>query len=275
MSIGIALAAALVYGTGDFLGGLAARRAPLLSVLLLSQAVGLVGILAVAGLTGGTPRGLDLVAGAAGGIAGAAGLALLYGALASGQMSLVAPVTGVVAVAIPVAVGIAGGERPGAPQDAGIAVAVVAVALLGVSGSGVHLDGRRLLLAAGAGIAFGLFYVALSRASIHAGLWPVAAARGASVTVLGAISVATRRPPGFGRSRPAVVIAAGLFDVTANALYLLAVQRGSLSVVAVAVSLYPASTVVLSVLVLGERLRRAQLAGVVAALAAAALISAG
>ena len=120
----------MVFGTGDFFGGLATRRAPMLSVLVVSQGVGLVGMLAAALIAGGTPTGADLLLGAAGGLVGGAGVALLYRALATGTMALVAPVTGVVAAIVPVAVGIGAGERPALLQLLGIALAVVAVALL-------------------------------------------------------------------------------------------------------------------------------------------------
>lgn len=276
MSIGLALAAAIIFGSGDFLGGLASRRTPLLAVLLVSQGVGLAGMTIVAAITGGTVRGQDLLAGAAAGLAGGAGVAMLYRGLASGVMSLVAPITGVVAVVVPVAVGIGGGERPAALQYAGIALGIAAVVMLSAGGrEGARLSRSALLLAVGAGLAFGLFYVALARTSAAANLWPLVAARVASVAVLLALALALRRPPRFAPTHPLVIVGAGVFDVTANALYLLAVHRGLLSIVAVLVSLYPVSTVLCSLLVLGERLRYMQLAGVGAALAAVVLITAG
>jgi drug/metabolite transporter (DMT)-like permease len=245
-------------------------------VLLISQGIGLIGMLAVALALGGSPSGADLGYGALGGLAGAAGVAMLYGGLASGAMSLVAPITGVVAVVVPIAVGVGSGERPAALQYAGIVAAIAAVVLLSGSGSKAARLGRATLwLAVGAGIGFGLFYVAIAKTSMAANLWPLVAARGASVAVLLAASGVTRRRPGFGAANPLVIVGAGALDVTANALYLLAVHGGLLSIIAVLVSLYPVSTVLCSMVVLGERLRTPQVAGVGAAILAVVLITAG
>ena len=245
-------------------------------MLLLSQGIGLLGMLIVALVIGGSPSGADLGYGALGGLAGAAGVAMLYRGLASGAMSLVAPVTGVVAVVVPVAVGVGGGERPAALQYVGILLAVTAVALLSAGGSkAIRIRRATLLLAIGAGIGFGLFYVALARTSTDANLWPLVTARAASVLILVAASTGARRVPTFGRTNPLVIVGAGAFDVTANALYLLSVHGGLLSIVAVLVSLYPVATVLCSMIVLGERLRAPQLASVGIALTAVVLITAG
>ena len=147
-----------------------------------------------------------------------------------------------------------------------------------LSGGGTRrsrLGRGTLLLAIGAGLGFGLFYVAIAKTSMDANLWPLVTARGASVAVLLAVSAAMRRAPCFGAASPLVIIGAGVFDVSANALYLLAVHGGLLSIVAVLVSLYPVSTVLCSMVVLGERLRAPQVAGVGAALVAVVLITAG
>jgi drug/metabolite transporter (DMT)-like permease len=273
----LALAAAAVFGAGDFLGGFATRRLTLLSVVVISQAVGLAGMLCLAAALGGKPSGADLVAGAVAGLTGGAGVALLYRGLAIGTMALVAPITGIVAALVPVAAGLGVGERPGLLQLAGIAAAIAAVAMLSASKPlvGARLQRTALLLAIGSGIGFGLFYIALSKASAGAGMWPLVAARGASVSAFVLISIAVRRLPRLTRATAAPVAVAGVFDVAANALYLLAVHRGLLSVVAVLVSLYPAATVACSLVFLGERLRLIQAAGVLFALAAVVLITAG
>jgi len=233
-------------------------------------------MLIVAVVIGGNPSGADLGYGAMAGLAGAAGVAMLYRALASGAMSLVAPITGVVAVVVPIAVGVESGERPAALQYAGIVAAVIAVGLLSGGATSTSRLGRgTLLLALGAGLGFGLFYVAIAKTSMKADLWPLVTARGASVAALLALSALMRRAPSFGAANPLVIIGAGVFDVSANALYLLAVHGGLLSIVAVLVSLYPVSTVLCSMVVLGERLRAPQVAGVGAALVAVVLITAG
>jgi drug/metabolite transporter (DMT)-like permease len=245
-------------------------------VLVLSQGIGLIGTLIVAIVIGGHPGTGDLVYGAIGGLAGAAGVAMLYRGLASGAMSLVAPVTGVVAVVVPVAVGVGSGERPALVQYLGIVLAIAAVVVLSSGGPRTrHLTRAPLLLALGAGIAFGLFYVALARTSSGAELWPLVAARLASVAALLVAAGGARQVPRFGATNPLVILGAGIFDVSANALYLLAVHGGLLSIVAVLVSLYPVSTVLCSMAFLGERLRAAQIGGVGVALVAVVLITAG
>jgi uncharacterized membrane protein len=245
-------------------------------VIVISQGVGLVGMFAVAVVVGGTVGGGDLLYGAFGGLAGAAGVAMLYRGLASGAMSIVAPITGVVAVVVPVTVGIGGGDRPAILQYAGIGLAILAVALLSAGGQrAARLNRGTLLLAVGAGIGFGLFYASLAKTSPDANLWPLVAARLASVAVLLVVSGAARHMPSFGAANPLVIIGAGVFDVSANALYLLAVHGGLLSIVAVLVSLYPVSTVLCSMAFLGERLRAPQLAGVGAAVVAVVCITAG
>ncbi len=233
-------------------------------------------MLIVAAVIGGSPSGADLGYGALAGLAGAAGVAMLYRGLASGAMSLVAPITGVVAVVVPIVVGVGSGERPAALQYAGIIAALIAVGLLSGGGTRTSRLGRAtLLLAIGAGLGFGLFYVAIAKTSMNANLWPLVTARGASVAVLLAVSAALRRVPSFGAASALAIVGAGVFDVSANALYLLAVHGGLLSIVAVLVSLYPVSTVLCSMVVLGERLRAPQVAGVGAALVAVVLITAG
>ena len=234
-------------------------------------------MLVAALITGGTPSGSDLLLGAVGGLVGGAGVALLYRALATGTMALVAPVTGVVAATVPVAVGIGAGERPALLQLLGIALAVVAVALLsgGQPRSGARLRRTSLLIAVGSGVGFGVFYIALARTSAAAGLWPLVAARVASVTAFSGALGVRRERPSRGNGGLSLMIATGVFDVTANALYVIAVHRGLLSIVAVLVSLYPASTVLCSLVFLGERLRALQVVGVALALGAVALITAG
>lgn len=278
MSIGLALAAALVFGTGDFLGGLAARRTRVLTVLVVSHALGLAGMVAVSAAVGGSPTGADFVAGAIGGLGGGAGVAMLYRGLALGTMALVAPVTGVVAAFIPVVYGAVTGERPSPVQYSGVVLALIAVALISrtrrATGS-TPLRGLVLLLAIGSGAAFGLFYIALAKTSASAGLWPLVTARSASVTAFVLASAIARQPPRATRATLVLILAVGVFDVTANALYLVAVHHGLLSIVAVLVSLYPAATVLCALVFLRERLRTWQVAGVVVALAAVALITAG
>jgi drug/metabolite transporter (DMT)-like permease len=272
----LALGSSASYGTADFLGGLASRRAAATAVVLVSQSVGLATLAAVLALTDRQlPAAVDLGWGGLAGLCGMVGLVLFYRGLAAGTMSVVAPVTAVVSAIVPVVAGLALGERPGWLAMTGIALAVPAIVLLGWGGSppgtGRHVDRRALVLAAAAGVGFGLFFVTLSRASSDAGLWPVLAARVASVTALAVLITLQRAWGGVPAAVSSLSAGAGVLDTTANGLYLLAVQRGLLSEVAVLSSLYPASTIVLASTVLHERLARLQWWGL--ALAGVAVVA--
>lgn len=285
MAAVLALVAALAYGTGDFFGGLAARRLPPAAVVVRSNAVGLLGLLVALPIVGHdhlAPR--DLVYGALGGTAGAVGVLLLYRGLAQGTMSLVAPITAALSAVVPVSVGIAGGERPSAVALVGIPLALVAIVLLSRdpdgAGSATGLSPTLLATSIGAGLGFGLFFVAIDQAGDDAGLWPVVAGRGASVSifvVVAAVSASARvgGPSARIGTTPALLVACGLLDAGANALFLLATHQGMLTLVAVIGALYPASTLLLARVVLDERLARPQLGGVALAGIAVALVSAG
>jgi len=278
----LALLSAVAYGAGDFLGGMAARRLPPAAVVLRGNAVGLVGLVLAVPLVGDAELlGRDAAIGAAGGIVGGIGLLLLYRGLARGTMSVVAPITAVLSAVVPVLWGLATGERPAAVALVGVPLALVAIALL--AREPVDDDDRTtglsradLLTALGAGLGFGLFFVSLDATSDDAGLWPVVFGRTASVVLFALVAVTTASARAAGRSVPmALVVGCGLLDAGANALFLLATQRGLLTLVAVLGALYPASTLLLARVVLGERLARPQLGGVVLAGVAVVLVTAG
>lgn len=286
MAAVLALLSAVVYGAGDFAGGLASRRLPPVAVVWRTALLGLAGLLVVSTLAGAEEvRSGDLLAGAVGGLTGGVGILLLYRALAAGTMSVVAPVTAVLSAVVPVGFGIADGERPSGLALAGIGVALVAIVLLArdpdAEGPAGPMEASVLFMALGAGVGFGVFFVCLDAAGDGAGLWPLAAGRGASValfSVVVAVSAVSRVGPGgiraAGPGTVGLLVACGVADVTANALFLLATHRGLLSVVAVLGSLYPASTVLLATRVTHERLAPPQLVGIVLALAGAAAITA-
>ena len=272
----LALFSAATYGIGDFCGGLAARRIPATTVLLWSHLLGLV-LMAAASLfiTGEAVPG-DLVIGALGGLCGAAGVGLLYQGLAVGRMSVIAPITSLLTAAVPLIASYVEGERPGGAAVVGMALALIAIVLVSAEGEGIlrPSDLRGVTYALGAGLGFGLFFVALSHTGDDAGLWPLVAARVASVTVVGAIALlgfVPRRPPIPG-SR-ALTAAAGALDAQANVLYLLAVRQGLVSVVSVLAALYPVSTVILARVVLHERFARVQVAGMALAVPATVLMA--
>jgi uncharacterized membrane protein len=277
MAMVLALASAVVYGMADFCGGLSSRRAATVAVVTVSQAAGLVALVPLLPLLGGDPDRADLAWGAGAGIAGAAGLLLFYRALAVGVMSVVAPVTAVSAAALPVLGGLLLGERIGLLAALGIVLALGAVALVAAEGGLSSLRAARLdtvapALAAGAG--FGVFFVLLDRTGEESGLSPLVAARVVSVLLVGTLTLAARRSLRVPRAAVPVVLLAGVGDMAANALFLVATQvGGSLAITGVLASLYPASTVVLAQVVLRERLAGVQRAGLAVAAAAVVLIA--
>jgi len=279
----LAVLSSVVYGSADFLGGLASRRASVLAVIVLSQAAGVVVLAAaIPLLPPASPETRELLWGAVAGLLGLVGLGLLYKALATGTMSLVAPVTAAWAAVVPVMAGLAQGERLHPVTMAGIGLALVAIVLVSRTGDvagGAAAGGqalrRSLGLALTAGVIIGLFLVAMDQTSPASGLWPLVAARVVSLSLAFPV-LAWRRvriPRDGGTAR--LVLSSGLLDMVANILFLLAVQRGMLSIIATLTSLYPASTVVLARLVLGERLRLVQAGGVACALVAIVLIVTG
>ena len=285
----IAIASAALYGAADFAGGLTTRRLGTVAAVLVSQFAGLLLLGALLPiLPHGTLAMPDLYWSVAAGLAGSAGVALLYRALAVGVMAVVAPTTAVCAVAIPVLAGLLAGEHLTRRAGAGIALALVAIVLVSRSAGPNRsqdrsrdrnrgwLINRRLApgipVALLSGVAIGLFFLALARTGRHAGFWPLFVARVVSVLAFGAIALVVKTPLRMSAGMASLAIAAGALDMFANALYLLATRDGALSMVVTLASLYPASTVVLAWVVLGERLRPAQAAGVVCALGAVVLI---
>ncbi|WP_308250561.1 DMT family transporter [Nonomuraea rhizosphaerae] len=270
----LATACAIVYGTADFFGGLATRRSRVFSVVALSQLAGLALILALLPLLPGRLTDQALLWGVASGIAGAAGLVLFYRALATGVMSVVAPTTAVTSAALPVMYGLATGERPQPMALAGVVLALGSVLLVSQDRSGKRSGSiGSVLIALAAGAGFGGFFILLALAPDDGGLWPLVGARLSSVTLVVLLAVAARRTLKPGGGSLHIIVAAGVLDMVANVLYLLAKQEGLLSLVAVLVSLYPASTLLLARQVLGERLHAIQVAGVACALGAVALIA--
>ncbi len=282
-----ALASSVLYGAADFLGGLASKRATTAWVVAISQAAGLVVLLAAVGLLpAARPIPADLLWGAAAGLAGTLGVALLYRALAIGTMGVVAPITAVCAVALPVLVSIARGQQPAPMALSGIGLAMVAIVLVSQQPPATPAW-CSAPLAAGSRRACRMRCCRASpsacssscwpRHGRDSGLWPLVGARAIAVPACLLVGALGGGPPLRLMPRRVVLtaVSAGIVDMTANVLYLLASRMGSLAVVVTLSSLYPASTVVLARLVLGERLHRTQMIGMACALAAVALIVAG
>jgi drug/metabolite transporter (DMT)-like permease len=280
MEIALGALVALAYGTGDFLGGISAKRLTTVTVLFWTQTVGLVvaaGL--VLALRDAAPAAHVFVLSAAAGVVGIMALGLLFRGLALGRMSVVAPLSAIGGGVLPVAWGLIRGERPSAIALAGVGLALVAVVMVG---RGAEQDPTRavsprweLLFGAGAGLGFGVVFILLTEAAITSGsgMWPVFIARCASVPVLAVVGIALGGFSRLERSNVAPVVGSGLFDVGANALILLAVRRGLISLVAPVASLYPAMTVVLARFVLQERIGRQRLAGLALGLVGLALIA--
>jgi drug/metabolite transporter (DMT)-like permease len=275
MPYALALAAAAAFGAADFLGGVAARRAGAYQVALTAQAAGFAVLLPALLLEQSAPDRSALSWGMLAGLGGGAGTVLFFRGLARTAMSVVAPVTALVAAGLPVAAGALAGERPSALALAGMAAGAAAIAMTGsrAPSRSDALRGAGTALLAGAG--FGLFFVFLAQAPEASGLWPLAGARMSSLAVLGGVLAWGRWEVPAGGVRPRLAVSSGLLDMAANVLFLLALRQGPLSLVAVLVSLYPAATVALSLAVLKERLRRLQVAAIPLALVAVALIAAG
>jgi drug/metabolite transporter (DMT)-like permease len=278
----LALLSAALYGAADFVGGLASRRASTLPIVAVSQGAGFTLLLAILPvLPPASPSSADLAWGASAGLTGGIGVALLYRALAIGTMAIVAPVTAVCAVVIPAAAGLILGERLRLLTAFGILLALVAIVLVSqqapaqepdASPNPVHDPRRALWLAFASGVAIGLFFLSLARTGGEAGLWPLLAARATSAALFGVLVILTGSTLRLPRTVTWWAVGGGIVDMTANALYLLAAREGPLSVVVTLASLYPASTVILARVTLGERLSRVQYAGVACALLAVLLI---
>ncbi|MFZ2176022.1 MAG: DMT family transporter [Rhodococcus sp. (in: high G+C Gram-positive bacteria)] len=280
----LALVAAVGYGVSDFVGGVASRRVAALRVVIVSYPLSVLIVLAIAPFVDGSLSTASLVWGAVSGVAGGVAVWWFYLALASGPMSVVSPLTAVLVAGIPVLVGIALGERPGLIAFAGIAVALIAVVLVSRespdAAAGEVAGGRVLrftrnvaVLTVGSGIAFALAFVALHRIGDEGGLWPLAISRLAATMVVWAVAVAAGRfvlPHGEPLK---LAVYVGFLDVLANAAMMYAFQGGMLSLVSVIGSLYPAATVLLAMVMLGERVSRVQQAGMLLALAAVGMIT--
>lgn len=283
LAAALALCSSVAWGGADFFGGLVSRRRAVLAVLAVSQGTGLLliaGVLAVRGYDPGA--GLRLLYAAAAGTVGAMALAAFYRGLSIGAMGVVAPISGT-AAALPVIVGVLSGERPSPLQWAGIALALVGIALLAREAPSEHdRRGRdRAPVAAGVGLAlaaalgFGGFLTLMGEAARPDPLLATFISRAASVGLLALALVALRPDLRLGRRDGSIVMAIGCADLTANALYAVATTQGLLSVVAVLGSLYPVVPVVLARLVLHERLGPAQRLGAVLAIAGAAALATG
>ena len=271
----LGLGSAIAWGAGDFGGGWASRRGAVLGVSLIVQVVGLVvyiaiGVVAREPVPGPTSLAISVAAG----VAVTIGIIGLYHGLAVGRMGVVAPVTGLLAAVLPVIAGIIRDGPPPTPVLTGILLALVAVVLVsrapGMDGS---RSGIELAIVAGMGI--GAFNILVGELPAGEVFGPLVAIKLTATTVIVGLLVVGRRAWRMPRRVVPVAVAGGLFDMAGNALYVLATQAGRLDVAATLSSLYPVTTILLAMGLLGERVTRSHAAGITAAVVAIVLIGAG
>ncbi len=275
-AIGYGLGSALVYGVADIAGGLATRRANVVTILIGAYAFSLPLVLFAAILGGGTiPDPTALAWSSVGGATEAAAAGMLYLALASGTMGVASPLAAVVGATIPVAVGIASGESVAPPQAIGMLLAFGAVILVAApQRSPVATNRRAAGLAVASGGMFALSFIAFSRAGAGSDpFWVAVAARITGLAILVVVARIIAQPLVAPRGLRRLVCLVGLLDAIALVLLLIAYGGGQLGLTTVLISLYPAVTVVLAALFLRERMARAELAGVGVALVAVALLA--
>lgn len=275
LALALATASALAYGSADFLGGLAARDAHVLRVVVIAAPASLLVELLLWPAVGARFTTGALAWGAASGLASASAFGLLYRSLAVGPMSVLSPITALVSAALPVAFGLAAGERLRGVAVLGLVLALAAVVIVGggLDAAGSRAGLASVAVACGAGAAIALQLICLNQAPHHSGIAPLIVGRAvSSAAVLSAVG-ARRSRLGESRPRLAPCICAGALDSLANFAFLVAVRHGDLAVVAVITALYPAGTILLARAFLAERVTRAQLLGLALAAVAVSLLA--
>jgi drug/metabolite transporter (DMT)-like permease len=285
-TVALSLASAAIWGTSDFVGGIAARRLPSPAVVTLSHSLSLVVLVSLALIHASKwPDMQSVVYGVLAGLACGTGVMVLYKALALGGMGLTAAVSGVLAAVLPVLWAFATEGLPRRPQIAGIVLAAAAIWMI-ARAPGSPASKQAIVLGAASGASFGFLYIFLKLAGRGGVLWPLACSRMASMTLAAIITwIGVRRLGAEQRdAKPALawpgwavlglIAIAGIFDASGNTFYTVATRLGRLDIAAVLSSLYPASTILLAAVLLKERTTRSQAAGMVLALVAVVLISA-
>jgi len=271
----LSVLAAAAYGLSDFNGGWVSQRVSAWAVALASQCGGVLVTLMIALPSDARPSGADLAWALLAGLGNGIGTSFLYRGLAGGRMGVVAPVSGVGAVVVPVVTGVLLGERPGLVVWLGILLAFPAIWFVArepsdtTTGTGGLLDGVL------AGLGFGTLFVALSRVSEDAGLLPLAVNQAVGGVVIVAVAVVMRQAWLPRERRAALGLVSGVLAALATWLFMVASRGSHLTVASVVVSLYPAFTVLLAALLLRERVHRAQGAGLALCAVSVVLVAAG
>ncbi|WP_158866197.1 DMT family transporter [Leifsonia sp. AG29] len=282
----IGLLSAFVYGSADFVGGVASRRLGPIRVTAIGAVAGLVLLLAAWPLVGGRISPAAIGWGAASGLVGTLAVSLLYACLAIGPMSILSPLTALVSALVPMAWGLLGGDRFAPIGYVALGLALVAVVLVGFvpEKGAVRPSVRALLMATAAGALIGVFLIMLDQTPDDSGVVPLIANRTANGAVMwSVVALLALRTRARSRSRSRttplssrwtlVAAGGGLLDATANALILIGLRVGDLTTMSVLVALYPAGTILLAAVVLRERVAPVQWVGLVLAVAAAALLA--
>jgi drug/metabolite transporter (DMT)-like permease len=276
VTVVLGLLAAACYGVADFAGGFASRRFNSVTILLYSYPVGAVLMAVMLPFFAGSASARVVVFGVLGGAAGLLGVTVMYQLMVTAPMNVISPVTAVLAAIVPIIVGVAIGERPALAAWVGIALGLIAVVLVSRTRPD-HPHGvialRVLVLAALAGLGFGLYFVFLARAGQDSGLWPLLISRVSSALLILPIAAARRAFARVTGTTLVIALVAGACDALANMFFLLASRHGLLSLASVLTSLYPAVTVLLAIVLLREHVSRIQLGGLILAGASVVLIT--
>ncbi len=274
IAITYGLSSAIIWGAGDFSGGWASRRNSVLTVILFSQVIGALMLVAFGYLfSEPVPATLALVWGGVAGICGVLGLTAFYKGLASGRMGVVAPLSAILTAMLPVCFAFFTEGLPRLTQISGFAVALLSVWFLSAPESSSRIKKAEFGLSMVAGLGFGLFFVCIGHVSHQGIFWPLVAARAASVSMMAMVLFMKKTrfvPPG---NQIPIIALTGILDAGGNAFFALAAHTGRLDVAAILASLYPATTVLLAWFLLKERLQGQQWVGVGAAVVALVLIS--
>lgn len=275
----LGLASALTWGAGDFTGGLAARRVGAYRSVFYAEVIGVIFLFIVIGLTGeDLPGTRTMIFAVLAGMLGTVGLMLLYHAMSIGMMSIAAPVSALLAAALPVVVGIFAEGLPDFLTILGFGFALLAVWMISQSEGGVkdilsHLSDLKLPLIAGIG--FGFYFVLMHEATGDGGavIWPMVFSRLGGMTLITTYLLATRSNLKIELGALPIISVNGILDLGGNFFFILAGQAGRLDVASVLSSLFPGATVMLAWIFLKERLNRNQWIGVAAALVAIILMT--
>lgn len=270
------IASAMSWGTADFSGGLASKRATAASVVITSQLFGILLLFVLALIFDPQfPPISHMLLGGLGGIFGALSLLGFYRLLADGRMGIAAPLTAVTTAAVPALVGTLIYGLPGVSKLVGFGLALVGIWLISQTKneSGGNLTVRDLILPLAIGTGFGLLFVLIDQANDIAIFWPLVGARAASLTMMISVTLLRRQPLLTETKMLPLVAFAGFLDAGGNGFFALAAKAGRLDIAGVIGSLYPAATILLAYFVLKEPISRVQAAGIATALAAVALIA--